>query len=182
MPPAPPWSRSAPRPTRLTTEVRVAERTTDHLAELDGLRKVDTLLLPGCETRGAERHDVRCGRPRTAPPATFTTTAAEGTAGRRRIRNACGGSHCRTALPGSPGRTDEPATSTRCGFGKSRASGCTEARAQPDALTRRHTIVITGLRPQRRDYALRIGSRDDAGNAAAPRSRSVPRPGRWASR
>ena len=41
-----------------------------------------------------------------------------------------------------------------------------------DTLTRRHTVVITGLHP-RRDYALRIGSRDAAGNAAVVRAQRL---------
>ena len=155
-------------PTRLSTRVSFAGRTTDHLAELGGLRPA-TRYYYRVESRGPG------GRPTVWPaanaaPASFMTPAVDGTAPRiSRLR----------VLPLPDGsarvtwRTSEPATSVvdlghvgaplhRSGFDSS--------------LTRSHTIVVTGLLP-RKAYAVRAASRDGSGNAAAPQSRRFRTPG-----
>ena len=148
----------------LATEVQVAEQTTDHLATLDGLAPA-TRYHYRVRTRGADGTTSvwpAAGR----PPATFTTTARDGGAPTIRDVRAL-------ALPDGTARvtwtTDEPATST-VRFG--RTGGRLTGLGLDDTLTRRHTVVITGLHP-RRDYALRIGSRDAAGNAAVVRAQRL---------
>ena len=97
---------SAPRPPRLSTRVSFAGRTTDHLADLEGLRPA-TRYYYRVESRGPG------GRPTVWPaanaaPASFMTPAVDGTAPRiSRLR----------VLPLPDGsarvtwRTSEPATS-----------------------------------------------------------------------
>ena len=63
-------------------------------------------------------------------------------------------------------RTSEPATSV-VRFGR---AGAAPTRVRLDReLTRHHTVVLTGLAAHRA-YALRLGSRDAAGNAAVVRA------------
>ncbi|MCY4727666.1 DUF4082 domain-containing protein [Nocardioides sp. STR2] len=148
-------------PTELTTRVSLASRTTDHLAELGGLRPA-TRYYYRVESRGP-------GGRRTvwpaahAAPATFTTSAADVTAPRisgLRVLSMPDGSARLTW------RTNEPATSVvRLG----RTGATLRKRGFDASLTRSHTIVVTGLLP-RRAYAVGVSSRDGSGNAAPPRS------------
>ena len=155
-------------PTRLSTRVPFAGRTTDHLVDLGSLRPA-TRYYYRVESRGPG------GRPTVWPaanaaPASFMTPAVDGTAPRiSRLR----------VLPLPDGsarvtwRTSEPATSmVRLG----RAGAPLRKRGFDSSLTRSHTIVVTGLLP-RKAYAVRAASRDGSGNAAAPQSSRFRTPG-----
>ena len=147
-------------PDALTTEVAVAERTEEHRAALTDLRPT-TRYHYRVRSRGPDG-TLTLWPAADRPPATFTTPA-------RDVRVPVISGVRTRALPDGTARvswrTSEPATSL-VRFGR---VGAAPTRVRLDReLTRHHTVVLTGLATHRA-YALRIGSRDAAGNAAAVR-------------
>ncbi|MCP3421037.1 DUF4082 domain-containing protein [Nocardioides pinisoli] len=148
-------------PAALDEEVVVNGRTTEHLAELDGLDPA-TRYHYVVETRGPDGGVVRWPA-RGAAPATFTTPGAD------RRPPSIGGVRVRPMPDGTARitwRTDEPATS-RARYGRS--GRALDGLGLDDRLSRRHVVVVTGLAP-RRGYTVRVGSSDAAGNAAPART------------
>ncbi|HEX5917856.1 MAG TPA: DUF4082 domain-containing protein [Nocardioides sp.] len=155
-------------PTALSTRVSLADRTTDHLAALEGLRPA-TRYYYRVESQGP-RGRLTVWPAAHAAPASFVTPAVDRTAPRiSRLR----------VLPLPDGsaritwRTNEPATSVvRLG----RAGAPLRERGFDSSLTRSHTVVVTGLR-DRRAYGVRVASLDGSGNAAPQRSSRFRTPG-----
>ena len=148
-------------PGSLTTEVKVAERTEEHRAALTDLRPA-TRYHYRVRSRGADG-TWRLWPAAGQPPATFTTAA-------RDVRAPVISGVRTLALPDGTARvtwrTSERATSL-VRFGRVAAA---PSRVRLDrALTRHHTVVLTGLATHRA-YALHLGSRDAAGNAAVVRA------------
>ena len=148
-------------PTRLSSRVVVAGRTTDHLADLEGLQPA-TRYYYRVESQGPGGR-LTVWPAAHAAPASFVTPAVDRTApniSRLRVLPLPDGSARVTW------RTSEPATSVvRLG----RAGAPLRKRGFDSSLTRSHRVVVTGLAP-RRAYAVRVTSRDGSGNAAVPRS------------
>ena len=139
----------------------LAGRTTDHLAELDGLAPA-TRYYYRLESRGPG--GARAIWPAAnAAPASFTTAGGDRRAPRisdLRVVPMPDGTATVTW------RTDEPATSlVRYG----RAGRAQRGEGLDDRLVRRHVVVVTQLAAERA-YTVRVGSRDAAGNAAAGRT------------
>ena len=139
----------------LRPQASVADRTTAHRVEVDGLD-------PGVTYYYRVRSSRSDGTTRTwpapgSPPATFRTPAADN------ARPVISG--VRTlALPDGTARvswrTNEPASS-RVDFG--RAPGHLTGTRLDEDLVRRHTIVLTGLAADRVQW-LRVRSADASGN------------------
>ncbi|WP_299924335.1 DUF4082 domain-containing protein [uncultured Nocardioides sp.] len=148
-------------PADLGDAVVVNGRTTEHLAELDGLDPA-TRYHYVVESRGPDGEVVRWPARGTAP-ATFTTPGPDRRA--PRIRDV----RVRPMPDGTARitwRTDEPATS-RVRYGR---SGRIPRGLGLDArLSRRHVVVVTGL-AARRTYTVRVRSSDGAGNVARART------------
>ena len=148
-------------PTALSTRVLLADRTTDHLAALGGLRPA-TRYYYRVESQGPGGR-VTVWPAADAAPASFVTPAVDRTAPRiSRLR----------VLPLPDGsarvtwRTSEPATSiVRLG----RVGAPLRKRGFDSSLTRSHTVVVTGLLA-RRAYGVRAASLDGSGNAAPQQS------------
>ena len=148
-------------PGNLSTRVSLAGRTTDHLAELEGLAPA-TRYYYRLESRGPGGA-LTTWPAAHAAPASFTTTGAD--------RRAPRISDLRVVpMPDGTARvtwrTDEPATSlVRYG----RAGRSQRGLGLDDRLVRRHVVVVTHLAATRA-YTAQVGSRDAAGNAARGRT------------
>ena len=130
-------------PSDLSTRVSLRGRTSDHLAELDGLRAGDPLLLPARAhaDRAAPSPPGLRRTPRRRPsPPPEPTDVLPGSAPLRVVPMPDGTARVTW-------RTDEPATSdVRLG----RAGGPRRGVGFDDRLVRRHAVVVTGLARQQR--------------------------------
>ena len=148
-------------PDALTQDATVADRTESHHVALDGLAPGTTYYyrVSSTDTSGRQRFWPNDD----GTPASFTTAEADTTA--PAVRNVRA-----LSLPDGTAqvtwKTDEPATSrVRFGTSRNRLPG----ERVDDELVKKHTIVVTGLRPNR-GYWLRVTSVDASGNAAGART------------
>jgi chitodextrinase len=147
-------------PARLSARVSIGGRTTEHLAELDGLAPA-TRYYYRLESRGP-RGTTTVWPAASAAPASFTTAGGDRAAPRIRSLRV-------VPMPDGTARviwrTDEPATS-RLRYGPD--GRALHGVGIDDRLVRRHVVVVTGLAPERA-YAVRVESRDAAGNVGRGR-------------
>ncbi|PKH44211.1 Ig-like domain-containing protein [Nocardioides alpinus] len=147
-------------PSDLSTRLSTGGRTSDHLAELDGLEP-STRYHYRLESRGP-RGAVTVWPAAHLAPASFTTSGVD----RRAPRISA-----LAVVPMPDGtarvswRTDEPATS-RVRYGP--AGRPRTGVGFDDRLVRRHVVVVTDLAATRA-HTVRVGSRDASGNAAQRR-------------